>query len=897
MTIPYLPAPSAEDLIEQQKDRERSLRQAALGKRADMIDRGLMGPVLKRWINSDIVPIADNLRRVAQIYLDGDMEGVALALGTPTAELSQRERPLRALMEWALRGKSPGRAETSTTTHAEDLALSFMGSIIPRLASSKEGALTLSAALMIGSEALRETVQGQFISGVQGAKAMQAIRERMPEKWQQKRSLQRIAQQMKSQVMPAFMREHRRELMGEESEMPVRGSKKVVHVTDYKGEVRRLEFLKTPDALDWEIMALCWQDENDAAAHPHRGVWLAFATMLLSLAQQSAGWFEVSDKFRLAAGRKRRTKMLMLSDDAHAAIARDVEKWVSSGFLSEPMIVPPGPDGDFLTVKHRKVTGQRAPQGVTTKADGTWHWDQAVRLSQSPWRVNEYAPAMLDPHWQDTYSDEPHRLLKLGSHKRLAGQDFYLPVNLDFRGRIYYRTPWVTPQADDFGKSLLRFPPREQTSPLPSDVDTHLMLHFSSLWGNDKLPILERDAWWQTLTDRMVKPELDFSQAGEPNTFEAHWHQYWAGEWDSIPIQLDGTCNGLQHLSALMRDEVGAAEVNLTKGGDTKRDIYGRVAQVVEERIREISWVEEEMVSGWDTPEYIVRLEQAGVVLNRSLTKQPVMVLPYGGSLEAIRLSVKASVLEQLGIEEGEPVAECSPWHLVERDGYGAFKGRPLADHPLFNEDIRLLSSLIWASIKPVIPKAMAAMATLQAIGQWVGLQGKALAWQSGPNPERALWVTQAKSKASRKQVTLKGYHLPDVIRRLTLLTQTNELDPRAHRTGIVANFIHSLDAEHLARTTELFYSRGGTAMGAIHDCVMCRPSETELMHECLRDAFAVMYNVDPLLRPVKLISLDTKEEVVYGTWHELAEAAGVKFPEQGSWQPNEVLASRWFFS
>lgn len=883
MDFPYLPAHSDEQLakIEQQKDRERSLRQAALGKRAGMIDRGLMGPVLKRWINSDIVPIAGNLRRVAQIYLDGDMEGVALALGTPTAELSQRERPLRALMEWALRGRSPGRAEVSTTTHAEDLALSFMGSIIPRLASSKEGALTLSAALMIGSEALRETVQGQFISGVQGAKAMQAIRERMPEKWQQKRSLQRIAQQMKSQVMPAFMREHRRELMGEESEMPVRGSKKVVHVTDYKGEVRRLEFLKTPDALDWEIMALCWQDENDAAAHPHRGVWLAFATMLLSLAQQSAGWFEVSDKFRLAAGRKRRTKMLMLSDDAHAAISRDVEKWVSSGFLSEPMIVPPGPDGDFLTVKHRKVTGQRAPQGVTTKAEGTWHWEQAVKLSQSPWRVNEYAPAMLDPHWQDTYSDEPHRLLKLGSHKRLAGQDFYLPVNLDFRGRIYYRTSWVTPQADDFGKALLKFPSNERDGFLhPPELDEVFAVHFTGLTGNDKVPLAQRMVEWGALASG---EPIMFDGASSPHTLQAHRKLYLTGEWDSIPIQLDGTCNGLQHLSALMRDEVGAAEVNLTAGGSSPRDIYGKVAQVV--------------ASNWGDDDWHQRFHRSHVTLNRSLTKQPVMVLPYGGTLEAIRLSVKASVLDQLGIEEGEPVAECSPWHLVERDGYGAFKGRPLADHPLFNEDIRLLSSLIWASIKPVIPKAMAAMDTLQKIGTWVGLQGKALAWQTGPYPERGLWVTQAKSKASRKQVTLKGYHLPDVIRRLTLLTQTNELDPRSHRTGIVANFIHSLDAEHLARTTELFYSRGGTCMGAIHDCVMCRPSETSLMHECLRDAFAIMYNVDPLLRPVKLIALDTKEEVVYGTWHELAGAAGVEFPEQGSWQPNEVLQSRWFFS
>jgi hypothetical protein len=272
-------------LAEQQRIRERALRQAALGRRAEQIDTGILGPVLKRWINADILPIADNLRRVARLYLSGDLEGVALALGTPTAELSHRERPLRPIMEWCLRGRSPGRAALAETSYAEDLALAFMGALIPRLASAKEG-LTLSAALSLSAETLRDTCQGQFIASVQGASAMQRIREKHPERWQQKRSLQRIAMTLKAQVKPEMLKEAAGLI-----ELPVRGSRKIVHITDYKGEVRRLEFLRVPDATDWEIMSLCWQDEADGGAHPQRGVWLAFATMLLSLAQQSGGWF------------------------------------------------------------------------------------------------------------------------------------------------------------------------------------------------------------------------------------------------------------------------------------------------------------------------------------------------------------------------------------------------------------------------------------------------------------------------------------------------------------------------------------------------------------------------------------------------------------------------------
>jgi DNA-directed RNA polymerase len=269
------------------------------------------------------------------------------------------------------------------------------------------------------------------------------------------------------------------------------------------------------------------------------------------------------------------------------------------------------------------------------------------------------------------------------------------------------------------------------------------------------------------------------------------------------------------------------------------------------------------------------------------------MVLPYGGTLEAIRLSVKAAVLAQLGVEEGE-VPAVSPWHQVETDGYGAFKHRALADHPLFNEDIRQLASLIHRCITPAIPKAMACMDTLQSIGKWVGDRG--LAWATGPR-DRPLWVVQAKSKSARKQVTMRGYHLPNVIRRLTLISHTNDVDPRAHRTGIVANFIHSLDAEHLMRTVSKFKASGGTCVGVIHDCVMCRPSEVALMHRALREAFKEMYLEDPLSRPVKLLTVDGTPAVEYADWYALAKDAGTAFPKWGSWEPEEVLASQWFFS
>lgn len=840
-----------------------------------------MGPVLKRWINAGVVPIAALLREAAQAYLAGDMLAVATLLDTPTSELSSRERPLSALMEWCLRGSSPGRSEEGTT-HAEDLVLAFMAATLNRVAQDKA---SLASALSTTADVLRDTVHGQFIVSIQGASAMQALRERNPEIWQQKKSLKRISAQLLSQVKPQLRQAE------EEGTLKVRG-KHVLQVLDHRGELRRLD-LVPPDAVAWEILALCFRDDKDGASPDSRNLWLAFAAMILAAAQKQGGWFDVTAKKVGRKGHTRTTKLLVLSDRAHAAIKKDAERWVGMGFHAEPMLVPPE-GGDYLSVKHRKVTGQRPPKGLLTDPTETDAWAGAEVLASTPWSVNPHALAYFREN--PPTEDDAAGIMRLAEHRRLASEaSLYLPTAMDFRGRLYYRTPWCGPQSADMGKSLIRF--RLEGLPmmgrLLSTEEAQLsfasyVMHMASLYGHklDKAPYLDRLAWW---TEWNKAPTFD--EADKPLTLRAHWALGETGETDTIPIQLDGTCNGLQHLSAMFRDEAAAPLVNLTVStlNQPPADLYGRVAELVNEALN---------LSGGPhlNPEpWLQRLWMADVKVERALTKGPVMVLPYGGTREAVRLAVKRNVLQQIEASHGSTAAVGTPWGREDLpDGYSSFRERDLNDHPLFNTDVGNLSSLVWDSIAPAIPRAMQAMSTLQAIGSFVGERG--LAWRVGAG-SRPLWVIQAKSKATRKQVKMRGFHLPDMVRRLTLMSNSNEVDPKAHRSGIVANFIHSLDAAHLAATLVAFRSAGGGAVGSIHDAVLVRPSEAALMGRCLRDTFVELYEADPLSSPVKLIPLDGSPEIEYLTWHELAAAAGVAFPERGSFEIGEVRQSAWFFS
>lgn len=879
------------DLTVEQEKREQSQRDAALGHRLRSVQEGHLGPVIRRWVNADVAPIASLLRSVAGAYISGDMERVSLLLDAPTAELSQIERPLAPLMEWCLRGKSPGRIGTEeVTSFADDLVLTFMATALSLTVNPPEGRAgsSLSQVLANCADSLRDTVLGQFITSIQGASAMQAIRERNPELWKQKKSLNRICAQLVSQVKPQLREEERGERV-----LEMRGHKKVLKVMQDDKE-RRIELIP-PDATAWAILSLCWSERDSGATSEQRPLWLGFAGVLLSAAQKTGGWFDVGEDRTRRRGHTRTTKLLCLSDRAHEAIKRDAERWIGMGFVTEPMVVPPV-DGDYLTVKHRKVTGQKAPLGLGTNPEETTPWTYgACALADTPWTVNPYS--LGNPSVGEM--EAPAALMRVAAHRRMGATTFYLPVMMDFRGRTYYQTSWISPQTGDLGKSLLAFP-LEGKAFEGAEVEyraqiNSVVMHMAGLYGGpdklDKAPLSDRLTWWWSL-DREAKVNAAIAEADKPLTFRAHWELIQSGETDRIPIQLDGTCNGLQHLSALFRDPEGAKHVNLVRStlDDAPSDIYGVVAEIVK------VWLNGQ-IEGGVFEDWVSRMIGAGLTIGRGLTKKPVMTLPYGGTREAVRLAVKAFLLEEF-----KDLGKDTPWHRYVGEGnYEAFSERDLHDHPLFNQDAGHLSALIWDSIAPAIPKAMQAMQALQALGSFVGERG--MSWRVGLGPvEKRLWVTQAKSKAEQKRVTMKGFHLPSMVRRLTLNAHSNEVDPKAHRTGIVANFIHSQDAAHLAATVQLFRGRGGGCVGSVHDCLMVRPSEASLMSACLRSAFVSLYEEDPLSQPVRLIdrsetTIDFGGSKEYPSWYALAADAGVEFPERGSFDIREVLESAWFFS
>ena len=101
----------------------------------------------------------------------------------------------------------------------------------------------------------------------------------------------------------------------------------------------------------------------------------------------------------------------------------------------------------------------------------------------------------------------------------------------------------------------------------------------------------------------------------------------------NIPVQQDGSCNGLQHYAALGGDVQGAKQVNLSPS-DSPQDVYAAVARLVEARISRDAEAGNPMA-----------MALSGRI-TRKIIKQPVMTKVYGVTRYGARLQILARLKE-----------------------------------------------------------------------------------------------------------------------------------------------------------------------------------------------------------------------------------------------------------
>lgn len=387
----------------------------------------------------------------------------------------------------------------------------------------------------------------------------------------------------------------------------------------------------------------------------------------------------------------------------------------------------------------------------------------------------------------------------------------YFPHTLDFRGRIYPVASYVNPQGDDLGKGLLEF---GEGKPLGEDGGFWLAVHLANLFGVDKVSFEERVAWVEANEERILASALEpldegfWMEADSPFCALAACFD-WAGfkmsgsaHVSHLPIAMDGSCSGLQHFSAMLRDPVGGAQVNLVPS-PKPADVYSRVA----ERAQVLSDSSAgEMTSVWK-----------GKVC-RKIAKQPTMTMCYSVT--------KLGVLKQIH----------STLESLDRENGGRY----------LNGDVdnwtaaKFMADLVWQAIGETVVAARAAMDWLQLAAKVTSAAGIPIRWTT----PAGLPILQEYREVEGDLVAV---HWGGQRIRLTINKEGTALARRRQASGIAPNFVHSMDSAHLMRTTVLAVENNVTSFAMIHDSFGTHAADTSTLNAALRHAFVEQYRPDVL--------------------------------------------------
>ncbi|XP_053675173.1 DNA-directed RNA polymerase, mitochondrial [Anopheles nili] len=468
----------------------------------------------------------------------------------------------------------------------------------------------------------------------------------------------------------------------------------------------------------------------------------------------------------------------------------------------------------------------------------------------------------------DMYSLWCDALYRLSLANHYRDKVFWLPQNIDFRGRVYPIPPHLNHLGHDLARCLLVF---HQKKPLGADGFRWLKLHCINLTGLKKResveervryadeimddildsadhPLTGRMWWsssdepWQTLACCMEIAKVQ--RCPDPEKFES-----------GFPIHQDGSCNGLQHYAALGRDTPGAISVNLSPA-EVPQDVYSAVAALVEEnRAR-------------DARNNIKVAAVLDGFIRRKVIKQTVMTTVYGVTRYGARKQI-ARQLEYIDEFPKDWVWPASSYLTVKTfDALSEMFTSAKEIQDWFTDCARLISAVCAQNVEWVTP---------------LGLP-----------------VVQPYNRSDRPTPLGKTAQLPehfamDSFEKPNIMKQKNAFPP---------NFVHSLDSSHMMLTS-LYCERAGLTFISVHDCYWTHACTVPTMNKICREQFVALHS-EPILEDlskflVQKYSYDENEISNDGSVIDLTKRKLNRIlhqcPDKGDFDLRKVLESVYFFS
>jgi len=383
----------------------------------------------------------------------------------------------------------------------------------------------------------------------------------------------------------------------------------------------------------------------------------------------------------------------------------------------------------------------------------------------------------------------------------------WFPMYADWRGRGYFR-PSVNMQDCDAIKACYEF---ADGKPLTERGAFWLKVHVANCCGFDKhLP--EIKAQWTDDNWEMILDFIDNPLAVQPPENDTAFTLLQAGialrdymndttTLVHVPVAMDATCSGLQHLSAMLRDPIGAAHTNLVYNGmDQKSDIYGYVASIAD-KLKLSEDIDAVVKSYWSE-----------FPIPRSMAKGPVMTYVYGSTLQSTMDYVVADMVSR----DMEPI--------LDTDGKVLFSLRRLGV---------VVAKTLRTGVREAVPAADEAMRYIIKLARHcVDIDGQPtpMRWISPIGMPVVGWV----DVMVEKQLAVRSMGLAALLLRFP----TGVFDRSKALSGINPNVVHSLDSAHLWAVI----NRCDFPILPIHDSFACHPNDVDDMHLAIRQTFLELY-------------------------------------------------------
>lgn len=475
---------------------------------------------------------------------------------------------------------------------------------------------------------------------------------------------------------------------------------------------------------------------------------------------------------------------------------------------------------------------------------------EADRAKMRRWRsITKDLQNQLDSwHSQRCYQNFQFEIAR-----NFLDDEFYTPHNIDFRGRAYPIPPYFNHMGADYVRALFLF---AKGKPLGERGLSWLKIHLANTYGFDKECLEDRRAF----TDDKIAEIYD--SADNPLrgrrwwlTSEHPWQTLAAcielrnalnspvpSEYVShLPIQQDGSCNGLQHYAALGGDTAGAEQVNLAPS-DRPADIYSGIADKVKVAVAE------------DLRKGDPKAKMLNGKITRKVVKQPVMTNVYGvtfhGAAHQVRKQL-AEILPPQGLDDEVGLMSLSSYvaKLIFQALGEMFRGAHAIQDWLIECGGRISSAITPEQMERLLRKRKPADnddETGKANFQQLRKDAKRQDASDSQFRSTVVWTTPLGLPVVQPYRDNGAQMVKTVLQALKVIAPSvsDPVSKRQQLQGFPPNFIHSLDATHMMLSA-LKCDEIGLTFAAVHDSFWTHACDVPVLNDLLRGAMIRMHSED----------------------------------------------------